>query len=1250
MHKLRLLLVLAACTTALAATGMPFMTLYPVKVTGGHLQSFAFIQDQRGLLYVANGSGVQEFDGTHWRMIPVANHTLARALARDASGRIYVGSARDFGYLAPDPNGSMRYISLLEQIPAAERDFTMVLHAHATPAGIYFQAREKLFLLQASAAGEGAEKWQVQVWHPDAAKATFTSSFYIDETLYLHQSGSGLKKMAGDSLVLLPGGAAFASDRIQLLLSFPGQPGHLLVGTDQRALFHFDRISFKPYATAADALLRSGNLQSGGMLQDGSLALSTLSNGFMIVDTRGEMTLHLTRESGLLSNTIFSVFVDRQDNVWLGMDGGIALLETGSALRRIPIASGGTPVAMARQGGQLYALATDGLNKLDPQTMQFQLIPETHQFYKMYPAGDEILLCGLEGVYRLREGRLTGLFQSDAATAALVSLHPAQDDPGRVLAGTTNGLITLRYTDSSRRALRKESAVAGIHEYIHRITEHEPGTYWLSTLAAGAIRLRFTQNDAAQPVVERFGPEQGLPVGTTSIYSIGDKLIFATPQGIYQFDDERQQFRSDPLFSTLALGANAGECVAATDAAGSLWINAGEETVCYRRDSAGNYQAVRGQFTRFNDEMVAAIYPEADGTVWFGTPSGVICLEPRQTPGALAPFQALIRSVELADDSTLWHGAAQQPPLAAGAAAIPFRRNSMTFTFSTSSYFKPEANAYRIWLEGFDPDWSGWNLDAKRNYTNLPAGRYTFHVQARNVFGQESTADAFAFSILTPWYDTWWAWILYLIGAAGLIAGVVTLRTRQLHQRSKALEAVVHERTAEIEQQKNSLEQQKNNIEQLSRIGKDITATLSIASIVQTVYENVNHLMDAPVLGIGLFNPEKETLDFPATIDQGRVIPAYSSSLKDPSCLAAWCFSSQQEVVINDYAQEYNTYICRCQPARGQNDAESLLYLPLTYKEKKIGVITAQSFRKHAYSDYHLYMLRNLATYSAIAVDNADAYHRLNMALEELKSTQEKLVTQSKLAALGALTAGIAHEIKNPLNFVNNFAVLMNDLVNELKEELLSQNGEMEPAESAVIEEILGTLQQNASKIIEHGKRADSIVRSMLLHSRGRSDERQPTDINAMLAEDLNLAYHGMRAQDSSFNVKLETSFDPSIGKLNIVPQDISRVFLNIITNGCYEVHRKKQAVDGDYSPVISIRTQNLGENVEIRIRDNGNGIPAAVRDKLFAPFFTTKPPGKGTGLGLSISFDIIVQEHSGQLTFETEEGQFAEFIITLPK
>jgi len=275
---------------------------------------------------------------------------------------------------------------------------------------------------------------------------------------------------------------------------------------------------------------------------------------------------------------------------------------------------------------------------------------------------------------------------------------------------------------------------------------------------------------------------------------------------------------------------------------------------------------------------------------------------------------------------------------------------------------------------------------------------------------------------------------------------------------------------------------------------------------------------------------------------------------------------------------------------------------------------------------------------------------QLEQTLQQIKEMQNQIIMQEKMASLGGLTAGIAHEIKNPLNFVNNFAALSVDLTRELRDEIRNQKDKLDAGAIDYIEEILDDLELNVTKINEHGKRADSIVRGMLLHSRGKSGERQPTDINALLAEYVNLAYHGMRAQDSTFNVKIESDYDSSIGLVKIVPQDISRVFLNMVNNACYAANGKKQQVGDGFTPTITVRTRNLGDKVEIRIRDNGKGIPKEARDKIFNPFFTTKPTGKGTGLGLSISYDIIVQQHKGEIKIETEEGSYAEFIIILPK
>jgi two-component system NtrC family sensor kinase len=274
----------------------------------------------------------------------------------------------------------------------------------------------------------------------------------------------------------------------------------------------------------------------------------------------------------------------------------------------------------------------------------------------------------------------------------------------------------------------------------------------------------------------------------------------------------------------------------------------------------------------------------------------------------------------------------------------------------------------------------------------------------------------------------------------------------------------------------------------------------------------------------------------------------------------------------------------------------------------------------------------------------------LEAAMHQLKDTQDQLVVQEKMASLGILTAGIAHEIKNPLNFVTNFSDVSVELLADARDIFAPCIPTLPPADAEYLQQLFTDLNTNLKKISEHGKRADSIVKGMLAHSRGGTGQFQATDLNALVAEAVNLAYHGMRAQDQSFNIGLENVLDPKLPLVSVVAQDVSRVVLNIVNNGSYAAHQRALKGEPGFKPVLRCTTQALPTEVEIRIRDNGTGIPKEVLPKIFNPFFTTKPTGSGTGLGLSLSYQIIVDQHKGTMRVETQEGEYTEFILTLPR
>jgi two-component system, NtrC family, sensor kinase len=436
-------------------------------------------------------------------------------------------------------------------------------------------------------------------------------------------------------------------------------------------------------------------------------------------------------------------------------------------------------------------------------------------------------------------------------------------------------------------------------------------------------------------------------------------------------------------------------------------------------------------------------------------------------------------------------------------------------------------------------------------------------------------------------------------------------------------------------------------LQALGEVSQAVNSTLDLQTVLVTIVANAVQLSDTEAGAIYVFDSAQREFRLRATygMDQDLIeaLTQQHIGLDDPNITPG--FLEGEPIEMPDLREGVSSAANEIVLRAG---FRALLVTPLLRGKETVGMLVVRRRTPGSFPKNTVDLIKTFASQSALAIENARLFQNVDASLRDLRTAQDRLVQTEKLASLGQLTAGIAHEIKNPLNFVNNFSAVSVELIDELREALGGVN--LDSKLRAEISEIADTLQGNLDKVVQHGKRADAIVKNMLLHSRQGSGEHRPVDINALVEDSLNLAYHGARAEKQGFNITLERSFDPAAGEADLFPQEITRALLNLISNGFYAATKRKVEGNGDYEPTLAAATKNLGDRVEIRIRDNGTGIPPEVQEKLFNPFFTTKPAGEGTGLGLSISHDIIVKQHGGSIEVDTQPGAFTEFRIVLPR
>ena len=998
--------------------GRPFVRNYSPKEYGAVDQNWTVLQDKRGVMYFGNNLGVLEYDGVAWRLIPVPNKTAIRSLAINDAGRIYVGAVGDLGYLAPDASGQMQFVSMLEQVPPDDRAFADVWRTYVTPQGIYFQTQSHLF------------RWadgRMRVWKPTTR---FNRAAVVDNRLYLTQVEHGLMELVDDEFKVLPGTERFGVEVHPVIL--PYGDGRLLIGTRADGLFLYDGTTATPFPTEVDELFGEGRLYRGLVLRDGRFALATTGGGLAILDHQGRRVQVIDKSGGLRSDGVYYIHPDRQGALWLGMASGIARVETPSPVTFYGEQSGieGGVSGIIRHRGTLYITTENGVQYLRPrpdtlqrgtaslQWSEFRSVPgistQSWWFASMDDldggGGSSLLVATSDGVYEVDGDKATLVRGSVGRTFNAAVLLRSKQDPSRVYIGLFDGFASLRRVGGR---WVDEGRVNAIADEVRTIVEASDGKLWLGTGATGILRVDFSKGQLRpggllpeEPKIERFGTAHGLPQGGVAVQQVGGQAYFGTADELYRFDEVQARFVPDATFKIVGINPLGGGLGLVEDAKGQVYVNLGRETAVGTRQADGTWAFDKKPFLRFADFPVGSIHSDDDGVVWFGGGEGLVRYDPSVQKDYVTDFSALIRRVAVNEHSLLFGGAAPgsaaNPPV-----ELPASSNALRFEFAAPSFDDESANEFQYWLEGLEAEWSDWTKESNRDFTNLGLGSYRFRVRARNLYGQVSDEAVYAFTILPPWYRTWWAYFLYALIAAAGVYGIDRVQRRRLlsreRERSKFREAQLRAEAAETLARSEG--ERKKNVELLSEIGKEITASLDFDTIFVRLYERVNQLVDATVFGVGLYHPDTHQIEYRLAMEDGKRYEPYSRDTSNRNQLPVWCIENRKPVFINDVASEASRYVTsfedsgrRLEDGSISKQPQSLIYLPLTTQDRVLGVITVQSFKKNTYSEYHLNLLENLAAFTSIALDNADAYRQLNEQEHEIRQRAAELATVNSIS------------------------------------------------------------------------------------------------------------------------------------------------------------------------------------------------------------------------------------------------------------